>query len=57
MHPVRTVALKDIVIIISEMIRERATAAATKGIAGLAVADGTNSPRTDGANLSISENV
>ena len=55
MHPVRTVALKYIVIIISEMIRERATAAATKGIAGLA--DGTNSPRTDGANLSISENV
>ena len=53
----RTVALKDIVIIISEMIRERATAATTKGIAGLAVADGTNSPRTDGANLSISENV
>ena len=27
-HPVRTVALKNIVIIISEMIRERATAAA-----------------------------
>ena len=33
MHPVRTVALKDIVIIIvSEMIRERPTAAVTKGI-------------------------
>ena len=43
-HPVRTVALKNIVIIISEMIRERATAAATKGIACLV--DGTNSPRS-----------